>query len=495
MSVTRRRFFSSSAAIPAGLFAGLNAGFAKPRKPGAAATISGYGPLKPAGDELSLPSGFLYSVISYEGEAMSDGFSVPSAMDGMATFALSNGNILLIRNHEIAEAGRALRPRPANSTSTTAGVLSGTLDREFGPRNFAYDAYSGGGTTSIELDPRSRVKVREFWSLVGTLRNCAGGTTPWGSWLSGEESLESASASEYEQNHGYVFEVPVGAAPGSPAPPVPLKRLGRFAHEALAVDPETGIVYETEDQTDNSGFYRYIPGSRPTKPGDLAGDTGGRLQMLRVMGTDRFVTCVGQTVGRVLQVGWVDIANPDPSPISVTVAGLTASAVFQQGYNAGGAIFRRLEGCWYWDGEIYFTSTNGGDVGLGQIWAYNPRASTLRMVFETPDLHVLDFPDNIAISPRGGLVICEDGNGGQFIRGVTPQGDIFDFARNIMNTSEFAGACFSPDGLTLFVNVYGRATVRTTSVYGRLEVLPIGSEDREKALTFAITGPWGSGLL
>lgn len=132
---------------------------------------------------------------------------------------------------------------------------------------------------------------------------------------------------------------------------------------------------------------------------------------------------------------------------------------------------------------------------MGQIWVYDLAASTLTLVFETPDLHVLDFPDNMTVSPRGGLLVCEDGGGGQFLRGVTPSGDIFDFARNIYNTSEMAGVCFSPDGQTLFVNVYGRATVRTSSRYGGTRVIPIGSEVREKAFTLAIWGPWGQGLL
>jgi secreted PhoX family phosphatase len=116
-------------------------------------------------------------------------------------------------------------------------------------------------------------------------------------------------------------------------------------------------------------------------------------------------------------------------------------------------------------------------------------------MFESPGIHVLDFPDNMTVSPRGGIVLCEDGGGTQHIRGLTASGGLFDFARNLHNTIEFAGACFSPDGQTLFVNLYGRSTVRTVTLYKVTEVWPVGPEKHELALTLAIWGPWGSGLI
>jgi len=454
----------------------------------------GYGPLAPAGDELSLPPGFRYSIVSFEDDAMADNFPVPKAMDGMGAFSLPNGNILLIRNHEDAEAGNRFRTRPAASTSTSDGILVPYLNTHYGPRSAAYDQYCGGGTTSIEVDPRTRRKVREYWSLVGTLRNCAGGITPWGSWLTCEETLEGPTATGYDKDHGYVFEVPITAGPGSPAPAVPIPAMGRFAHEAVAVDPDTGYIYETEDQGDVSGFYRFIPRVKPTKPGDLAAN-GGRLEMLRIRGVDGYETAINQRVGAVLNASWVEVPEPDPRPVSVAVGGVTRARTFDQGLRAGGAIFRRGEGIWYWENKMYFTATSAGDAGLGQIWAYDTKAETLTLVFETPNHHVLDFPDNIAVSPRGGLIVCEDGAAGQHLRGVTPDGQIFNFARNIFSSTEMAGACFSPDGQTLFVNIYGRSTVRTTTPYRRATLLPVGSELQEKALTLAIWGPWGTGLL
>lgn len=426
---------------------------------------------------------------------MDDGYPVPKAMDGMAAFPLANGNIMLIRNHEDADAPSRFRPRPANSTSSSAGILNRFLSTDYGPRTFAYDQYTCGGTTSIEVEPHGqRRKVREFWSLVGTFRNCAGGETPWGSWLSCEETMESATAAGAEKNHGYVFEVPVTAGPGNPAAPVPIKQLGRFAHEAAVVDPATGIVYETEDQGDVSGFYRFVPELRPGKPGDLAA-ARGVLQMMSIRGAPGYELAVSQKVGVPLPAGWVNIPDPDPVPPSVAGSGVTRSAVFQQGLDAGGAVFRRLEGIWMSQGKIYFDSTNGGEAGMGQIWVYDPRAETVTMVYESANIHELDFPDNITISPRGGLVICEDGAAGQHIKGLTPSGALFDFARNLHSSTEFAGACFSPDGQTLFVNIYGRSSVRTVQPYKSNLLSVIGAETREKALTLAIWGPWGTGLI
>jgi uncharacterized repeat protein (TIGR03803 family) len=498
--VNRRQFFARSAAaagaatVGGGLFDALvaRAAYAAPNDAGRGL---GYGPLRPAGDDLALPVGFNYRVISTEGDPMDDGFPTPKAMDGMATFPLQNGNILLIRNHEDAEAGSRLRPRPDGSTSSSAGILNDILHTHYGPRAFAYDEFAAGGTTSLEVEPHGQRRlVRQHWSLVGTLRNCAGGSTPWGSWLTCEESLERASSSNYAEHHGYIFEVPIDAAPGLPAPPTPLTHLGRFNHEAVAVDPATGVVYETEDQGDGSGFFRFVPQTRPTRPGDLA-VTPGKLEMLKIKGAWQYETAIDQTVGAALPVEWVEITNVDPDPPASTVDGQTQSIVFQEGFAAGGARFRRLEGCWERNRVIYFVSTNGGDMGFGQVFAYDPRAETLTLIFESPGHEVCDGPDNCCTSPRGGLVLCEDAGGQQFLRGISPSGQIFDLARNLRNTIEFAGVCFSPDGQTLFVNQYGRSSVRTTQPYKSAVQIPVGPERFERAATLAIWGPWSAGPL
>ena len=499
-SLNRRQFFARSAvaagatSLGGGLFDALVArsafaGEAQGR------TGVGYGPLRPAGDDLALPPGFQYRVIANEGDPMDDGFPTPKAMDGMAAFPAPNGNILLIRNHEDGQAATTLRPRPDGSTSTSAGILNDRLETHYGPRAFAYDAYAVGGTTTLEVEPHGhRALVSQHWSLVGTLRNCAGGLTPWGSWISSEETLENASATSYAQNHGYNFEVPLGTVPGTPTVPVPLKHLGRFAHEAVAVDPETGAVYETEDQGDGSGFYRFMPSAPPRRPGDLAVTTGV-LQMLKVVGTNGYETAINQTVGAPLPVEWVTITNPDPTPVSVVVGGATLSSVFVEGLSAGGARFRRLEGCWYDKRKIFFISTNGGNMGFGQVWVYDIAAQTITLVVESAGHNHFDGPDNCCVTPRGGLVFCEDATAAQHLRGVSPSGEVFEIARNLRNTIEFAGVCFSPDGNTLFANLYGRGNERTTQPYRSPVQIPVGPEKFERAATVAIWGPWKSGPL
>jgi hypothetical protein len=411
----------------------------------------GYGPLWPAGPELALPEGFRYAVLSSTGKPMSDGHATPCAFDGMAAFALPNGNVRLIRNHE---------NRDGPDTATVKGDASK-----------AYDRKAGGGTTSLEVrigEDGTAELVRDFVSLNGTIVNCAGGPTPWGSWLSCEESVDGRLTG-WGQEHGYIFEVPAGAE--GQVTPVPLKAMGRFVHEAIAVDPATGIVYETEDRTPTAGFYRFLPAQR----GRLA--AGGRLQMLAVEGQPNYDTGTRQSVGAKLSTRWVDIADPDPAE-----NGNTPSAIFDQGFIQGAARFARLEGCWYGDQSIYFHATNGGDARVGQVWRYRPvsrERGDLVLVFESPSREVLDYPDNITVSPRGGIVICEDGEGEQYLRGLTPEGAIFDLGKNVLNETEFAGACFSPDGRVLFVNIMG--STRDSGI--------------EEGRTLVIRGPWELGAL
>jgi uncharacterized protein len=410
----------------------------------------GYGPLRRAGPELALPDGFSYSVISSPGKPMSDGHPTPGAFDGMAAFRLPNGNVRLIRNHE-------------NRDGPDTASVKGDGSR-------AYDSKGGGGTTSLEVrvaKDGSVELVRDFISLNGTIVNCAGGPTPWGSWLSCEESVDGR-ANGWSEEHGYVFEIPAAAETTVTA--LPLKAMGRLVHEAVAVDRATGIVYETEDRSPTAGFYRFIPAVR----GRLA--AGGRLQMLAIEGRPNYDTATGQKVGASLPARWVDIADPDPKGKDAL------TAVFDQGYAEGAARFTRLEGCWYGDQSIYFHATNGGDAQVGQVWRYRPTGpdrGTLVLVFESPSREVLDYPDNITVSPRGGIVICEDGEGEQYLRGLTPAGAIFDLGKNLLNLSEFAGGCFSPDGRVLFVNIQGSG-------------LDAGTE---QGRTLAIRGPWERGAL
>jgi uncharacterized protein len=405
----------------------------------------GYGELAPIPSEntgemlLALPAGFKYNAFGRTGTVMSDGRPTPPAHDGMSTFEDDDCKIRLVRNHELRSApGVALDPARS------------------------YDATAGGGTTTLIIDPRTRLPIRDFISLSGTHTNCAGGRTPWDSWITCEETVVGLE-SGFAKPHGYVFEVP--AKSNRTVVSLPIKAMGRFVHEAIAVDSQTGVVYLTED-SNPSGLYRYIPHRRK----QLA--AGGRLQMLAIKEQPNYDTRTGQQAQEPLRVTWVDIDDPDPAN-----AESDSHAVYQQGAEKGGAIFTRLEGAWYGNGSIFFNSTDGGNQRLGQVWEYDPKGRAggeLTLIFESPNADVLDSPDNICVSPGGGLVLCEDGSGQEFLRGLTTKGRIFDFALNVVpgaTGSEFAGATFSPDGETLFVNI------------------------QSPGITFAIWGPWEKGAL
>jgi uncharacterized protein len=468
---SRRNFLRTGVRLTTGAFAASSlAGLvacnaAEPSGPDGDITLrraprgsGGYGPisLDPGGLPFLIPAGFRLRQISRAGDPMkrSGAGPVPNAFDGMAAFAMSNGNIRLIRNHEIRDSAAASVP--------------------FGSR--PWDTKAGGGCTSLEVavDPVTGEPslVDEFPSISGTMVNCAGGPTPWGTWLTCEETVEG-TASGRDRNHGYVFEIPASA--NAEVEPVPLRAMGRFSHEAVAVDTTYGHVYETEDAGTNSGFYRYIPNVL----GNMA--AGGRLQMLALDGRERYNSTGGGTpVGVPLPASWVDIDDPDPATLTAT------NTCFQQGLARGGTRFARLEGCWWssLDTCVYFNATSGGAAGAGQVWQYkalSANAGQLTLIFESPSRTVLDSPDNICVSPRGGLVICEDGAGGQFIRGLTRDGRIFDLVRteDEADATEFAGSCFSPDGRILFFNSQGSTTRLGT----------------ERGGTFALMGPWASGAL
>lgn len=448
-----------------------------------------YGPLAPrkavnsSDTWLALPEGFSYSILTRTGQPMTDGVPTPRAHDGMGAFPLPGGRTRLICNHEIRFGGSGQGP----FTIDGAG---------------SYDPGAQGGTTIIDFDPRTFAttggKVQDYVSSKGSVVNCAGGVAFRGTgWITSEEIVQNPSASTgITQRHGYNFLVPVGTELGAPATPQPLKAMGRMAHEAVAVDPRTGIVYETEDAGSGrgSGFYRFLP----VDPNDLG--KGGELQILAIKDRPQADLREGQRQGKPLPVEWITITDPDP-------AGTAPNAVFEEGFAKGAAKFNRLEGCWDGDGSIFFASTSGGDVkngdvngdgfreGYGQIWEYRPRGNSggqLILLFESPDGAVLDSPDNIVVTPRGGILICEDdassANAGfddesEFFMedknrliGLTLDGVAFPFAENVVNDSELAGACWSADGEFLFVNVYGYDTAGSGG-------------------TLAITGPWERGAL
>jgi hypothetical protein len=477
MALDRRSFLKrgvvSAAALGAvGPFAGLTARAANGGSK-FAANNGGYGPLVPVGEVdtgdvlLHLPGGFEYRVLSRAGQTMSDGVATPGRSDGMAAFNW-RGNTRLVRNHEI------LFENPA-----------------FGPADKAYDKRSGGGTTTLEVTKGNK-RAADWVSLNGTNANCAGGATPWGTWITCEETTNGPDANRtflgttinLEQKHGYLFEVPASRGLGELEKGEPIRRAGRFAHEAIAVDPASGAVYQTEDDfAYASGLWRYLPPNNPFRDKRVA--DGGRLQILKVKGRPNYDTTRDQQVGVPLAVEWVDIEDPDPAFPQGIENDPAARLVYQEGEAKGAAGFSRLEGIDYFNRQIFFVSTQGGGPpfspkggygqGWGQVWVYDIRSETLTLIFESPSQAVLDLPDNITMTPRRkAVILCEDSSGANYLRGLTQDGLIFDFALNAYpgaTGDEFAGSTFSQDTQTLFVNL--QAT----------------------GVTYAIWGPWERGLL
>lgn len=467
MTLSRRRFLSNAAAISAAFSAlPILSARAQAQGSGYINQVQGYGALEADTNGLfDLPAGFDYVTLSETGEPMDDGLIVPGDHDGMACFpGLEDGQVILVRNHEMSPDQSDQSAFGRDSERLSAIDASKLYDHEDGALTHL------GGTTTIHVDLATRRVVRQFLSLGGTERNCAGGPTPWGSWITCEESLTQAGAGYGVRDHGYAFEVPSQATELVRAEP--LFAMGRFNREACATDPRTSIVYQTEDARP-SLFTRFIP----NVPGELK--EGGRLQALVISGQPGLNTnnwdANAQTVGvgETLAVEWIDVVdghNPNNDLASRMV-------------DAGAANFTRGEGMWFGDNEVFFCCTDGGPERIGQIWRYRPsplegqagetdQPGELTLLVQTTDERVLEKCDNITVAPWGDLVVVEDGDNEQFIRGVTPDGRVYTIGRNAApdaegEYSEITGPCFSPDGSTLFFNV-----------------------QRGPGRTFAVKGPW-----
>jgi len=454
--ITRRTLIragagATAAAALAGPFEGYVAHADRGRPRG-----RGYGPIGPVADErdgvvrLDLPAGFNYRSFHTRGTVLDDGSVLPGRHDGMATFRGRYGTTVIVRNHEI---------------NGNTGVPGG--DPVLGDPADGYDPLAKGGTVTVIVDGHGNVH-RSWVSLSGTQVNCAGGATRWGTWLSCEETINGDDVgpdftgvpNTGLRKHGYVFEVPSWGISSAE----PLTSAGRFAHEAAVADPDGSAVYLTEDNFNfPSGFYRFLPRHR-RRHGRLRDE--GRLQMLKVRGATNAELHLGQPQGASYRVEWVDIDDPDPTFPEGTDNNTAISAVGEQGRSQGAALFSRLEGAVWSQGRVFFTSTQGGaaadpvvggfGTGRGQVWSYHPHRERLELIYESPASSELDLPDNIEVSRRGSLVLCEDGGGDNFVRGLTRRGELFTFARNADAAQvgqEFAGARFSPDGHTMFVNV------------------------------------------
>ncbi len=437
---TRRSFLYHTSSIALG-FSGLrrlSAGDAKNLR------TRGYGPLIADRDKiLDLPGGFSYEIIGRAGETMSDGLILPGSPDGMAAFPGKGDEVGVVRNHEVS-AG-------SSSGQGAFGRRNELLNKINKDRFYDSGKKSPclGGTSTFVYDTRKKAVVRQFLSLAGTIRNCAGGPTPWNSWITCEETVVK-SGGNLARDHGWCFDVPATDQPEL-ADPVPLKAMGRFNHEAVAVDPETGEVFETEDRHEGL-IYRFVPKVK----GKLA--EGGKLYALKVKGKPSLDTRNWSqptfSVGDSKEIEWIEMKEVESPRDDLRI----------RGFKDGAACFARGEGMWYSEGSIFIACTNGGKKQRGQIWKLN--RNKIELYSEPNDADLVDNCDNLTVAPWGDLILCEDGKGDQFLDVITPEGKIFKLAKNAKSSGEFAGVCFSPDGSTLFVNM------------------------QREGLTLAITGPW-----
>ncbi|MBD0425156.1 DUF839 domain-containing protein [Streptomyces sp. TRM S81-3] len=346
----------SSAVLGGTLWRG--AAYAAPAQPG----TGPYGPLgSPDANGIRLPSGFTSRVIARSGQKVpGTSYTWHNAPDGGACYADGTGWIY-VSNSEINPSGGA----SAVKFSATGAITS---------------AY--------------RV-------LSNTRQNCAGGKTPWNTWLSCEEV-----------DRGYVYETD----PWGVKAAVRRDAMGRFKHEAAAADPVRRVVYLTEDVTDGC-FYRF----RPTTWGDLS---SGTLEVL-VAGT--------ATSG---PVTWARV--PDPSGATATRSQVSGAKRFNGG-----------EGCYYANDTCWFTTK-----GDNRVWQYNAAAQTIELAYDdslvTSGTAPLTGVDNVTGSASGDLFVAEDG-GNMEICVITPDDVITPFLRiDGQSGSEITGPAFSPDGTRLY---------------------------------------------
>ena len=329
-----------------------------------------FGPLRDADENgLRLPPGFTSRVVAVSGAPVGDtGYVWHLAPDGGATFPTGDGGYVYVSNSEL---NRSRGGVSAIRFSATAEIL---------------DAYS---------------------ILTGTTRNCAGGPTPWGTWLSCEET-----------DLGRVYECDP-FAPGSLG--VVRPAMGVFSHEAAAVDPIAQVVYLTEDRPDGL-LYRFRPSQYP----DLS---SGSLEAAVVAGGTAFST------GEKRALSWLPV--PDPSAASAE----TRSQV------AGATTFAGGEGCWYEGGFVYF-STKGDN----RVWKITTATQELEVIYDlrTTTMPELMNVDNVFAAPNGDVYVAEDPGNLQIVA-LTQRGSVRPIVEVTgQDGSEVTGPALSPDGRRLY---------------------------------------------
>ena len=351
--------------------------------------IANLGPLgAPDANGVQLPAGFSSRIVARSGETVAGtGFAWHSTPDGGGVMATSDDGWIYLSNSELGG--------------------------------------GSGGASALRFDSQARV-VAAYSICSGTNRNCAGGVTPWGTWLSCEEV-----------DRGLVWE----CDPFGQAPPIALTALGVFKHEAAAVDPTSDFIYMTEDVSDG-GFYRFrATGATAGRP-DLS---QGVLEIAEVGTDDRIV--------------WHPV--PDPSAATTPTRRQVAAAT----------PFSGGEGIWYGQGRVTFTTK-----GDNRIWVYDLQSGSLRVRYDAGSFTspVLTGVDNVTGVPFSeDIVVAEDGGNLELVA-VTAQDQLIPIVRLVgHDASEVSGPAFSPDGTRLYFS-----SQRGTTGSGA------------DGVTFEVTGPF-----
>jgi len=366
-----------------------------------------------------------YQLISKAGSIMSDGFKVPGLADGMGSF-LVDDNIVLVRNHELV---------PWHGMDKSAFDKPSSQIKGLGNKH--YDKDSIGGTTNVIIDSSSKKVLSEYLSLSGTQQNCAGGVTPWGTWLSCEENIDKKDSKKTP--HGYVFEI--DPRKKELEKPIPLKAMGRFNHEAVAFD-RFNNAYLTEDRMDGL-IYKFIPNRNKSL-------SSGSLLALQIEGQidSRNWDSLKIKKGEKYTASWVKIDDNDPDDDTMRYEGI----------QKGATPFARPEGIIQSNESVFICCTAGGPLKKGQIWkltSISPGKSVIELWYEVEDKNSINMPDNITVAPWGDLIVCEDNSKLNRLWGINSSGESYLIASNNYTKSEFAGVCFSPLDNTMFVNIQG----------------------------------------